>query len=243
MDNDTTCVAPDCQRGIHVYRERLCNAHYQQKVAGKPFSAPSATKRSPAPGEPCSFAGCRGKISVQALCARHYQQKARGLPLTKLRRRYVPVDTRNDNGEKWCSTCEEWKDPSNFASSKGKADGLQTRCRPCNAEIYRANADRVRDKMRQQRFGITREEFDALFDAQGRVCDICGTSDPGRSYWCVDHDHACCPGSNKTCGKCIRGILCHRCNHALGNVRDNPDTLARMIEYLAEGVIDTRTAR
>jgi hypothetical protein len=39
---------------------------------------------------------------------------------------------------------------------------------------------------------------------------------------CVDHDHACCPkqvkATAKTCGKCIRGLLCFRCNTSLGYV-------------------------
>ena len=240
MNDLSMCRVPDCDRGLYVIGDRLCSAHYQQKLAGKPFKTPRPKSR---PQGPCAFEGCANQSAQGALCRRHYdqQQKGRGLrPLARPKRR---VTERNAAGEKWCTTCEEWRPESEYASSKGKADGLQSRCRPCNAAIYRENAERVRDKMREQRFGITREEFDALFDAQGRVCDICGTGDPGGIYWCVDHDHACCPGSDKTCGKCIRGILCARCNHALGNVRDNPKTLARMIEYLAEGVIDLRSAR
>lgn len=232
MDNDTTCIGPECGRGVHIARDRLCNAHYQQKARGKELSPLRRTKRSPAERTPCSFSGCRGTVSVRDLCARHYYQKAKGLELTKLRRAPVPVSSRNEQGEKYCSTCQAWKDPSNFASSKGKGDGLQTRCRSCNADIYRANAERVRDKMREQRFGITREQFDSWFDSQGNVCATCGTDDPGRNYWCVDHDHACCPSSDRTCGKCIRGILCGRCNHALGNVKDSIETLNSMIAYL-----------
>ena len=249
MNDATTCIAPDCERGIHVYREMLCNAHYQQKLAGKEFSPLRKTKRSPAEGTRCAFEGCKFLASVRELCAGHHYQQSRGQALKPLGRRPVPAGSRNENGEKYCATCDTWKPPARFASSKGKPDGLQGRCRECNAAIYRENAEKVRDKMREARFGITREQFDALFESQGHVCAACGTDDPGTSYWAVDHDHACCPGSDNTCGKCIRGILCRACNHALGNVRDNPETLARLIDYLKEGHViipnptRTRSAR
>lgn len=43
--------------------------------------------------------------------------------------------------------------------------------------------------------------------------------------------HVNSPGKT-TCGKCVRGMLCRFCNHALGNVKDNPETLRRMLHYL-----------
>lgn len=240
MNNDTTCGVPDCDRGLYAISARLCSAHYQQRAAGKPFTTPRPQWHGA--GAPCSFAGCENISTLNSLCRRHYDQDRKGKGLTPLKRPKMPVARRNDAGEKWCTTCESWRPEADYASSKGTADGLQSRCKPCNAAIYRENAEKVRDKMRQQRFGITREQFDALFESQGNVCATCGTDNPGTSYWAVDHDHACCPGSDKTCGKCIRGILCRTCNHALGNVKDNHQTLARMIDYLAEGTIDVGSA-
>lgn len=52
----------------------------------------------------------------------------------------------------------------------------------------------------------------------------------------VDHDHNCCSGS-RSCGDCVRGILCHRCNVAVdkyeqGILRDNYPLLNEIATYL-----------
>ena len=72
------------------------------------------------------------------------------------------------------------------------------------------------------RLGITEAEFNAMLEAQGRACAMCFTPFGEEDRICADHDHACCPkqvkATAKTCGKCIRGLLCFRCNTALGYV-------------------------
>lgn len=79
------------------------------------------------------------------------------------------------------------------------------------AHTYReANPERLRANNRTTRHGITREQRDALYLAQGGLC--AGCSEPFLDDDLeVDHDHECCPGE-RSCGRCIRGLLCHGCN-------------------------------
>ena len=62
-------------------------------------------------------------------------------------------------------------------------------------------------------------------------CSICKNKSPGTMGWNVDHDHECCSGS-KSCGRCIRGILCHLCNKGIGLLGDDPILLSSGINYL-----------
>jgi hypothetical protein len=70
------------------------------------------------------------------------------------------------------------------------------------------------------RFGITEEQFDQLLEAQGYACGICREPFKEGQRICIDHDHSCCPvppsGLTRSCGQCIRGLLCVRCNTWLG---------------------------
>jgi hypothetical protein len=76
---------------------------------------------------------------------------------------------------------------------------------------------------RFRRYGITAEKFEELFQAQGRCCFICKTTEPAGVGWAVDHDHVL---------NTFRGILCNRCNTVLGMSRDNPAVLRRAAQYL-----------
>jgi hypothetical protein len=49
-------------------------------------------------------------------------------------------------------------------------------------------------------------------------CEICGDK-PERSLH-VDHDHKCC-NAPKSCGNCVRGIICNRCNKAVDKYETN----------------------
>ena len=85
-------------------------------------------------------------------------------------------------------------------------------------EIDPAAKARWNRASRLRGYGLTQEAFDARLEAQGYVCAMGGEPFTEDSVICVDHDHACCPSSMKSCGKCVRGLLCSGCNRALGIV-------------------------
>lgn len=74
---------------------------------------------------------------------------------------------------------------------------------------------------RRKKYGLTPEDFEAMWTAQGGRCALCREVPTGRVA--VDHCHST--------GR-VRGILCTRCNVGIGNLRDDPDLLQRALDYL-----------
>lgn len=81
-------------------------------------------------------------------------------------------------------------------------------------------------------YGITPEQYDNMVEERGGRCDICGEIPNKKLY--VDHDHSCCLG-RRSCGKCIRGLLCSTCNLILGTFNDDIELLKSAILYLQGG--------
>jgi hypothetical protein len=73
-------------------------------------------------------------------------------------------------------------------------------------------------KYRIASYGLTQDQFNRLLDVQQRACGMCHEPFEDGQLIHVDHDHACCRLKNRSCGKCIRGLLCHTCNIALGHI-------------------------
>ena len=106
--------------------------------------------------------------------------------------------------------------------------GRGIRCRECDR--IRQFAYRLKVK-----YGLTVEQFEAMLEAQEYRCGLCGDDldmDKHNGV-CVDHDHACCPGE-KTCGRCLREILCGDCNQGLGRFKDDIAILQSAIAYLRQ---------
>lgn len=82
-------------------------------------------------------------------------------------------------------------------------------------------------------YNLTHEEHVRLLEKQNHKCGIPGCDVAVTLFSDVDHNHACCAGP-RSCGKCVRGILCHQHNNGLSFFEDNPQALLGAFEYLKE---------
>lgn len=89
---------------------------------------------------------------------------------------------------------------------------------------------------RLAKYGLSVKMFDDLLESQSFACRICRIplASVGRNTH-IDHDHACCKRKAGSCGKCIRAILCSKCNTGLGQFNDSPDLLRAAARYLELG--------
>ena len=111
---------------------------------------------------------------------------------------------------------------AHFCARKASKDGLSCYCKVCNQEYKKDNPEAFRNATLKYRLGITLVQYEMQFEIQGGVCAICKTHTTKHRLH-TDHDHLT--------GR-FRGLLCGRCNQALGLFKDNLDSLKSAIEYL-----------
>jgi len=87
-------------------------------------------------------------------------------------------------------------------------------------------------KTQMRGYGITADQYKVMLEVQDGGCAICGGMNSNGRRLAVDHDHSCCPTKFRSCGKCVRGLLCSGCNATLGHMRDNPALLRAAVDYL-----------
>ena len=88
-------------------------------------------------------------------------------------------------------------------------------------------------------YKITLEQYNQMLKKQNNLCAVCLKPET-KKFWktgqvmrlAVDHDHNCCPGV-KSCGKCVRGLVCHMCNTTIGKL-ETDNLLSRVRTYLGD---------
>jgi hypothetical protein len=162
-------------------------------------------------------------------------------------------------GFKICTGCVKTKPRSDFYPQKDMRDGYRNNCNECHAKAhqdwYEKNRDREIERVRtwqqsnpekvnashrrrraldpeqhkkrnreghlRRKYGLTQNMFGALVLAQLGKCAVCGELTAPELH--VDHDHR----TNK-----VRGLLCGKCNKAIGLLNDDPKLMDAAKEYL-----------
>jgi hypothetical protein len=79
--------------------------------------------------------------------------------------------------------------------------------------------EKIKDRRLKKKYGISLKEFTKLSENQFDSCAICQKKEP----LCVDHCHET--------GK-IRGLLCTKCNTAIGFFEEDGFSLYKAADYL-----------
>src|ERR1700761_4857810 len=98
---------------------------------------------------------------------------------------------------------------------------------------------RWRRTSRLRGYGMTHEAFAQLLLDQGNACGMCHEVFTEDSVISVDHDHGCCPEEKRSCGRCVRGLLCLRCNTGLGYVERMYDMARAYLDAAPRGRLET----
>ena len=153
---------------------------------------------------------------------------------------------------KFCSRCKTNKNSNEFYTNTSRKDGLGTYCINCQNEYSRKryaspekykqrkmsqNENKIKRKISSRKwylkstYNLTIEQYNKMLIDQSGRCDICETQITHDRYFDVDHNHNCCNGY-KSCGKCVRGLICFNCNSILGHSKENINILEKTISYI-----------
>ena len=128
-----------------------------------------------------------------------------------------PYDSADSKGRR-CSVCDR----------EAKQRYSQTHDRREYHQQHNQKAEvkaRKRDEYLRRTYGITLVEEQAMIAQQNGLCACCGGPPTDHRGLVVDHCHRS--------GK-IRGMLCDRCNRALGVVDDDPALLRKLISFVTD---------
>ncbi len=144
---------------------------------------------------------------------------------------------------KRCPRCGQVKSKKEFylrRSTEYRQARLESSCKECQKAVQKVRRERYgkgdqsvisfRAGKGSERLFISRTAYNRMLEQQGGVCAICQQPETTMHRksgvvhrLSIDHDHIT---------GVVRGLLCRRCNLAVGLLRDDPEHMWRTIEYL-----------
>lgn len=122
-----------------------------------------------------------------------------------------------------CSFCNNPFSDDDYSKLDGTSGVPRWMCISCKKQYQRRKNLKVRYK-------ITEDELNLMLEFYEHKCAICKSEIKGSTAY-IDHCH-------KT--NVVRGVLCKKCNSAIGYLKDDIDNLQRAIKYLIDGKKDFR---
>lgn len=108
------------------------------------------------------------------------------------------------------------------------------RCDEHWREELRKRSKAAHGKRIEKTFEIDSDTYGLIYEFQGGHCFICQKATGKTRRLAIDHDHACDQGhpAENGCRKCIRALLCKRCNKLVAFLDEH--ALARAIIVLTD---------
>lgn len=147
------------------------------------------------------------------------------------------------DGYRECSDCGKKQSIDSFYKDNTVNSGFQNVCKTCrklqrNSRWHNLSQEEKSLLLNHQwrrwvwgRFNLSPTKYDEMVEAQGGACAFCGEVPEKRL--CVDHDHACCSGE-RSCGECVRDLLCTSCNLHLGWMETRGISGKQVDDYLSK---------
>lgn len=131
----------------------------------------------------------------------------------------------------WCKGCQAAYYQARCAADPDHRKKLAEKSRQWRAENRELCLKVVRSNNLKRQFGITIEQWEAMYEKQNGLCAICeqpetATHRNGKlQRLAVDHCHKSMRN---------RGLLCAKCNHALERIENIPEWGTKALAYLAK---------
>jgi hypothetical protein len=139
--------------------------------------------------------------------------------------------------ENLCQNCNRYCSREYRANNLEKVKEQQKKYRDTNADKLKIN---YLKHSRLSRYHITESQYNKQLELQNNQCAICHKSFEFTKPQ-IDHDHKCCSIGGRSCGKCLRGLLCKSCNQILGILNDDLEKVHRLEDYLKNAEWNSRT--